>query len=83
MGLADEIRRKIAAGELPSSRPAKIWYGSGDGRPCSGCGDPVHRSQVRYEFELAMPGQDLAASDYSFHIGCFGLWEAELRRRSV
>jgi hypothetical protein len=74
MGLADEVRRRIDQGELPSARPEKLYSRYGDGSPCSACGAAVHSAQIRYLFEL-----DDAA--YQFHIGCFGLWEAELRRR--
>jgi hypothetical protein len=74
MGLADEIRLKIGRGELPSARPEKLYSRYGDGSTCSGCGDVVLAAQIRYMFEVG----DAA---YQFHIGCFGLWEAELRRR--
>jgi hypothetical protein len=76
MSLADRIRAKIDEGELPSARPDKLYSRYGDGSPCSACGAPVHSAQIRYEFEIG----DAA---YQFHIGCFGLWEAELRQRGT
>jgi catechol 2,3-dioxygenase-like lactoylglutathione lyase family enzyme len=42
-----------------------------------------HTSIVALFEEGLIPGEDLAVSVYSLHIGCFGLWEAELRRRNV
>jgi hypothetical protein len=76
MGLAEKIRRKIDDGNLPRARPDKLYSCYGDGSPCSGCGAAVHSAQIRYLFEVG----DAA---YQFHIGCFGLWEAELRRRGT
>jgi hypothetical protein len=75
MSLADRIGAKIDAGELPSARPDKLYSRYGDGTPCSGCGAPVHSAQIRYLFEVG-------DAPYQFHIGCFGLWEAELRQRA-
>src|ERR687897_513422 len=76
MGLADEIRRKVDQGELPSARPEKLYSRYGDGSPCSACGADVHAAQIRYLLALG-------DATYQLHIGCFGLWEAELRRRGL
>jgi hypothetical protein len=77
MGLADEIRLKIDRGELPAMQPPKLWGGFGHFEDCSACGDPIYPAQIRYEF----------ASDddavVRLHIGCHGLWAAELRRRGA
>jgi hypothetical protein len=74
MGLADDIRLKIDRGELPAAKPFKLWGGFGHFEDCSACGDPIFPAQVRYEFK----SDDDAVR---LHIGCFGLWDAELRRR--
>jgi hypothetical protein len=76
MSLADRIRAKIDDGNLPSARPDKLYSRYGDGSSCSACGASVHSAQIRYEFEVGN-------AVYQFHIGCFGLWEAELRRRGT
>jgi hypothetical protein len=76
MALADEIRVKIERGELPAARPPKLWGGFGHFEDCSACGDPIFPAQVRYEFES---DEDVVR----LHIGCFGLWDAELRRRGA
>jgi hypothetical protein len=74
MGLADEIRRSMDQGELPSARPENLYSRYGGGSPCSACGAAVRSDQIRYMFALG-------DATYQLHIGCFGLWEAELRRR--
>jgi hypothetical protein len=76
MALADEIRVKIERGELPAAKPPKLWGGFGHFEDCSACGDPIFPAQVRYEFES---DEDVVR----LHIGCFGLWDAELRRHGA
>jgi hypothetical protein len=76
MGLSDEIRLKIDRGELPATQPPKLWGGFGHFEDCSACGDPIFPAQGRYEFS---DGDAVVR----LHIGCFGLWEAELRRRGA
>jgi hypothetical protein len=75
MGLADEIRLKIDRGELPATQPPKLWGGFGHFEDCSACGDPIFPAQIRYEFSI---DDDVVVR---LHIGCFGLWDTELRRR--
>jgi hypothetical protein len=77
MGLADEIRLKIDRGELPATKPPKLWGGFGHFEDCSACGDPIFPAQIRYEFKI--DEDDVVR----LHIGCFGLWGAELRRRGA
>jgi hypothetical protein len=77
MRLAERIRRKIDRGQLPLTRPRKVLAGFGDRIPCSGCGKPIYPAQVRWTV------QPDGARAVPFHIGCFGLWDAELRRRGV
>ena len=75
MGIADEIRRKLDEGLLPRSKPEKIFGGNGFGEPCTACGDPILPAQVLYEFDEPIFGT------VRFHVGCLGLWEAELYHR--
>jgi hypothetical protein len=75
MSLAENIRAKIHQGVLPPGMPTQIQVLFGDGRACSACDHPILKAQTLYEFEL--PG----FGTYSFHLGCFGLWTADLRRR--
>ena len=74
MGLPDEIREKIAHGQLPVTRPATVWAGFASPATCVACGDSIERRLVRYEFET--PDRGLIA----FHVGCFSLWETEILR---
>ena len=73
-GPANLIRTKLDDGVLPREFPAKIYAGYGAGAPCSACDDLILHVQVQYEF----PVND---ETFRFHLGCFGLWEAECRRR--
>jgi hypothetical protein len=75
MGLAENIRAKVHQGVLPPGMPVKISVLFGDSRACSACDEPLLKAQTRYEFEL--PG----FGTFSFHLGCFGLYTAELCRR--
>ena len=75
MGVAENIRAKVHQGVLPPGMPYKIAVGFGDGRACSACDGPLLKARTQYEFEL--PG----FGTFSFHLGCFGLYTAQLRRR--
>jgi hypothetical protein len=69
------IRSKIDADTLPHKRPAKLWAGHGSNRLCAACDAPIPKSQVEYELEY--DGQ----VTFVFHSECYGLWDAEVRRR--
>jgi len=75
MSLAENIRARVHQGVLPPGMPAKIQVLFGEGRACSACDHPILQAQTRYEFELSGFGT------FSFHLGCFGLYTAQLRRR--
>jgi hypothetical protein len=75
LSLVDQIRDKLDAGLLPRVLPEKMWSGYGHGNPCRGCGQPIHPAQIEYHF-LRDSGDVLR-----LHIGCLGIWLAELRRR--
>jgi hypothetical protein len=70
----ETVRQRIDAGLLPLDRPPKVSTGFGRGGPCSACGATITVAQTAYEFENA-------DKRYSLHLGCFGLWEVERRRR--
>ena len=75
MDAAARIRLGLDTGRLPTSKPDKLFGGHGNGEPCSACDEPIFPAQVQYEFDVP----DLGT--FRFHIGCLGLWEAELLRR--
>jgi hypothetical protein len=77
ISLADQIRDKLDAGVLPRVLPEKMWTGYGQGNPCDGCGEPIHPAQI--EYECIRESDDVVR----LHIGCLGMWLAELRRRGV
>jgi hypothetical protein len=56
--IAAIIRAKLAADELPSAKPEKVWGGKGTGQPCKGCGRPIGADDIEYEVDL--PGACLA-----------------------
>ena len=83
--MSDSIRllakaeRAIATGKLPSDIQARIWGGSGSGRPCSLCEEPLQPDQLEFELETGDLG------DVRFHMDCHRLWEnacRELKRET-
>jgi hypothetical protein len=75
MGLADNIRARVHQGLLPPGMPEKIVSLFGDGQACRACDKPIYEAQTRYEFGFSGFGP------FRFHLGCLGLWTAELIRR--
>jgi hypothetical protein len=73
VSLAEQIRRRVDAGEVPCERPPKLWVGFGSGETCSGCDQEIHSAQVMYEL-------DLDDKTYRLHTGCYGLWNGALIR---
>ena len=72
----EKIAARLNAGTLPQELPEKMRGGYGGDHACSICDDPILATQVEYIYE--MPGEILR-----LHIGCCGLWQAELLRRGV
>jgi hypothetical protein len=77
ISLAERIRDKLEASQLPRVLPGKMLSGYGHSAPCDGCDEPIHPAQVEYKFAIH-PDFDRV---FRFHIGCLGMWIAELRRR--
>jgi hypothetical protein len=75
--LGDVIRAKIEAGVLPRERPEKLFAGYGRDEPCTACEAPILSTQV--EWSIWMDDHPT----HRFHIGCHGLWDAELRSGRV
>jgi hypothetical protein len=75
MSLVDDVRSKLDAGALPTTKPEQLWRRYGVGDPCSVCGKPILTAQVEYQFDIPDRGT------FRFHVGCLGMWEAELYRR--
>ena len=75
--IADQIRDKLDAGVLPRVLPEKMWTGYGQGNTCDACDQPIQPGQIEYEF-LQESGDVVRV-----HIGCLGMWLAELRRRGL
>jgi hypothetical protein len=75
VGLPEDIRDKLARGQLPAIRPATVWSGFGSATRCVACDAPIEQRQVRYEFDTPDRGT------LAFHAGCFELWEAEILHR--
>jgi hypothetical protein len=73
--IAQRIRDRLDAGALVRIGPKKMWGGYGKRNTCDGCGEPIRTTQVEYEYVV---DTDVT---YRFHIGCAGLWQAELKRR--
>jgi len=52
-----------------------MFAGHGDSQPCDGCDTVILPNQVQYEFDT--PNGRIIR----LHLRCYGLWEAERRRR--
>jgi len=76
VSLADKIRWRLDAGELPRERPPKTWAGYGRGELCAGCDQKIYPAQVMYEM-------DWNKTTYRFHAGCHGLWIGALIHRGL
>src|SRR5215475_9145515 len=74
--LIDQIRQKVDAGQLPSYGSNKVWNAYGMMLPCDACEAKILPTQVEYSFTIRK-------QLFRFHVGCYGLWEAERRRQSV
>ena len=74
VSLAEKVRRRLDTGTLPPEHPAKMSVGFGAGETCCTCDEKIHSARVAYKF-------DWNEHTYRFHIGCYGLWTAELIRR--
>ena len=75
--LAEMVREKVVAGTLPLDPPRQLWSGIGSGRRCTACEQPILLAQTEYELEYGE-----GRFPIRLHRGCYGLWEAERRRRS-
>ena len=73
--LADRIRDKLAAHDLPREQPVKTSGGYGRGQPCDACDEAIQKAQVEYQIDA------LGDRTYRLHLGCYGRWAAEIYRR--
>jgi hypothetical protein len=73
--LADRIRDKLAAHDLPREEPVKTSGGFGQGQPCAACDEAIQTAQVEYQIDA------LGDRTYRLHLGCYGRWAAEIYRR--
>ena len=75
--LAGIVRDSIDGGILPTAAPFILWTGFGTSRPCSVCGQPILPAQAEYDLQY----EERAIIRFRFHLDCYGVWEAERRRR--
>ena len=73
--VAETIRRKLDAGQLPREPPKSLQAGRGDGSPCSACDRPIRREEHEWSFWAN------GVLTHRFHVACHRLWEAECRTR--
>ena len=74
--LVDRIRQKLDNGQLPTAAPEKVSASYGALQPCDACGAKIPHTLVEYSFESD-------ERTFHFHVGCYGFWEAECRRRGL
>jgi len=76
VSLAEKVRRRLDAGELPREHFPKTWAGFGNGERCCACDQTIYPAQVMYE-------GDWNETTYRFHAGCHGLWVGALIHRGL
>ena len=70
---AARIAKRLADGELPRTRPVKLWAGFGNGhRACDGCCEVILARDVEHEHDLDGGGV------VRFHAACSVLWQRML-----
>jgi hypothetical protein len=75
ISLANRIRDKLAAHDLPREQPVKTSGSYGQGHPCAACDETIQKVQVEYQIDT------LGDRTYRLHLGCYGRWAAEIYRR--
>jgi hypothetical protein len=75
--VGEAICAKIDAGALPVERPDKIFAGHGENASCCVCDTEILPVQVEWSL------RDGERVTHRFHLGCYGLWEAQLRKRGA
>jgi hypothetical protein len=63
------IRRKLATGTLPRSKPTNVWGRYGSRNTCNGCDRVVANNEVEMEVRFD-------ARTICFHLTCYVVWEA-------
>lgn len=59
---------KTRHGGLPAPFDATMWGGLGSGKPCSGCVEPIERTEREFEKDL------LEGLTLRFHAECYAAW---------
>lgn len=77
MDLRTEVRRLIAAGELPNRLPDTLWGGPGTGVACCVCHKVISPREIELEFEYVQQGRKDKAKAI-FHRSCYGVLREEL-----
>jgi hypothetical protein len=70
--LAELVRRKIAAGVLPTTAPTKAWVGHGTNATCDICDRPISPEDIECEVDLA----DVRM--LRLHLRCHTTWNADV-----
>jgi hypothetical protein len=66
------ITERMTAGTLPCVDCVVTWFGSGRGRPCTVCDQPILETDIETECDL--PG----GGTICFHRACYLLWRNAL-----
>jgi hypothetical protein len=77
MNIRDMIRTAIIEDRLPrSGGKPRIYGGSGEGRACACCHQPIEVTEVQYEVDCKL-GETMHT--LPMHMRCFQAWETESR----
>jgi hypothetical protein len=78
----ERITQAIKDGRLPRHRPARLWGGSGTGRPCPACAEPVQVTEVGFELPPTGPiavGAPPPEEENFLHQRCLAIWDEVIR----
>jgi hypothetical protein len=67
-----QIQQRMKVGSLPCEDCLVTWYGSGCGRICAGCDQPILRED--HEIECTVPNGGMIY----FHRACYEVWHGLL-----
>jgi hypothetical protein len=67
---AENIHAKVSDGRLPRKPASRSWGGYGSGKLCSGCDEPILKTQVEHELDFD------GSRTVRFHAACEAIWRS-------
>ena len=79
--LKELAKQRIASGELPCLRTARMWGSRGSGGQCSLCARPIGTHEIEYEVAAVDLRGAAETPTVRFHLPCHAAWQAECHSR--